>query len=136
VYGRLAQPAGARTRRRILRERGGVPALRVGEVALGWGLGVEDYVRDLARRPLSCKQGLELVRRPAVVHVREAERDERRIPTPLVWIEGRGWFGPGFHAIAAQNVSRERVDDVEAAGLWPLWKLFLSHEPVSVTPVD
>src|SRR5829696_4292461 len=138
VDGGLAQPAGARTRRRILRKRGGVPALRIREVALWWGLGVEDYVWDLARRPLAGEEGLELVRCAAVVHVREAKRDERGVPTPLVRIQGRGWFGPGFQAVAAQDVRREWVDAVEAAGPWPfrkaLWKLFLSHEPVLVTP--
>jgi len=137
---RLAQPAGARTRRRVFRERGGVPALRVGEVALLRSLGVEDYVGDLARRPLAGKEGLELVRRPTVVHVREAERDERRVPAPLVRVQGGCRFGPGFQAVAAQDIRRERVDAIEAAGPRPfrraLWKLFLSHEPVVLTPVD
>jgi hypothetical protein len=97
-------------------------------------------VWDLACRPLAGEEGLKLVRCAAVVHVREAERDERGVPTPLVRIKGRGWFGPGFQAVAAQDVRREGVDAVEAAGPWPfrkaLWKLFLSHEPVLVTPVD
>jgi hypothetical protein len=57
-----------------------------------------------------------------------------------VRIKGRGWFGPGFQAVAAQNVRREWVDAVEPAGPWPLrkalWTLFLSHEPVLVTPID
>jgi hypothetical protein len=57
-----------------------------------------------------------------------------------VRIQGRGWFGPGFQSVAAQNVRREWVDAVDAAGPWPfrktLWKLSLSHEPVLVTPVD
>ena len=119
VDGRLAQPAGARTRGRILGERGGIPALHVGEVALGRGIRVEDYVGDLPRRPLAGKQGLELVRRAAVVHVREAERYERGVPTPLVRIQRRCRFGPGFQAVAAQDVRREWVDAFEAARRWP-----------------
>jgi hypothetical protein len=122
VHGRLTQSTGAWARRGVLRESGGVPALCIGEVAPGWGLGVEDYVWDLARRPLAAEEGFELVRRAAVVHVREAEGDERGVPTPLVRIKGRGWLGPGFQAVAAQDVRREGVDAVEAAGPLPFRK--------------
>src|SRR5215203_4732420 len=101
VDGRLAEAAGAPARWRVLRECAGVPALRVGEVALGGRIGVEDYVRHLARRPLAAKQAIQLVRGAAVVHVREAERDERRVPAPLVRIEGGRRFGPGLQSVAA-----------------------------------
>src|SRR5215213_5872930 len=53
VHGWLAQAAGPLFRGRVLGERRRVPALRVGEVAPGRRLGVEDDVGHLARGPLA-----------------------------------------------------------------------------------
>src|SRR5215204_148721 len=99
--GRLAQAAGALALGRVLGERGGVPALRVGKVAPGWRVGVEHYVWHLARRPLAAKQAIQLVRGATVVYVRQAERDERRVPAPLVRVKGGRRLGPGLQPVAA-----------------------------------
>src|ERR687893_1965948 len=118
--GGLAQAAGARPCWSVLGERGGVPAFGIREVALGRGLGVEDYVRDLAGGPLAGEERFELAGRAAVVNVRQTQRDKRRVPTPLVRVERWGGFGPGLQALAPLHPGREGVYAVQASGRRPI----------------
>ena len=63
MYGGLAE--GARRSWRpygVFGERGGGPVLGAEEIASGGCVGVEDYVRDLARRPLAVEERRQLAR--------------------------------------------------------------------------
>ena len=103
---RLAQTAGVRRRGSVRGEGGRAPALRIGEVAPGRSLRVEDYVGQLPAGPLAGEEGLELLRGPAVVQVRQAQRDKRAVPTPLVRVQRGGGLGPGLEIIASQDLGR------------------------------
>jgi hypothetical protein len=46
---------------------------------------------------------LDLAERPVGVVVREADRDERRIPAPLMRVQARGRLGPAADVIARED---------------------------------
>ena len=69
---------------------------------------VEDDVRDAAVGPLRREEMLELLDRPRRVEMREADRDERAIPAPLVRIQTRRRLGPATHDRSRAAPQRRR----------------------------
>jgi hypothetical protein len=60
-------------------------------------------VRHAAVAPLRVEKVLDLPERAVGVMVREADRDERGIPAPLVRVQARSRFGPAADVIAREN---------------------------------
>jgi hypothetical protein len=46
---------------------------------------------------------LDLAECPVRIVVRETDRDERRIPAPLMRVEARGWLRPAADVVAREN---------------------------------
>ena len=80
--------------------RGGGPVLGAGEVALRWGLLVEDDVGDLAGRPLVVEERDELAGGAPGVELGQADGDKRRVPAPLVRVEIRRGLRPFARVVA------------------------------------
>jgi hypothetical protein len=53
--------------------------------------------------PLRFEEMLDLAERPVRIVMRETDRDERRVPAPLMRIEARGWLGPAADVVARKN---------------------------------
>jgi hypothetical protein len=63
-------------------------------------------VRHPSIAPLRAEEVLELTDRTAGIAPREADRDERRIPAPLVRIQARCRFRPSADVVSVENGQR------------------------------
>ncbi len=62
-----------------------------------------DHVRDHTVAPLSRQQGPDLRQRPRQIDMGQAQRDDRRIPVPLMRILTRTRPGEGAGVIGSQD---------------------------------
>ncbi len=81
----------------------GSPELRPREVARVF---CEPDVRQQAVRPLSREDPLELGLRSLLVPARVPDRDARRVPAPLVWVEVGGRAGRVSHPVPLEDCHR------------------------------
>jgi hypothetical protein len=81
---------------------------RAWEVAVRWGLRIEDNVRHLPAPPLVLKEGEELPRSATGVEMGEPDSNKRAVPAPLVRVEVGGGASPISHIVLAQNLSCSR----------------------------
>ena len=93
------------TRQPVKGDGGAGPVLGARKVASLRSLRVEDYVGDLAARPLVGEECFELAGGAADVETGETDCDKRGIPAPLVRIEVRSGFGPTPRVVLAQDPS-------------------------------
>ena len=90
VDGRLRDPGRLHVARGVWRSSRRLPEGGTREVGVLRDRRVEDDVGHHPIRPLRAEERLELLLGARLVVPRAAERDERRIPAPLVGIEGAG----------------------------------------------
>ena len=90
VDGRLRDPGRLDVARGVRRSGRRLPEGRTGKVGVLRDRWVEYDVGHHPVRPLCAEQRLELLLGARLVVPRAAERDERRVPAPLVRIEGAG----------------------------------------------
>jgi hypothetical protein len=63
-------------------------------------------VRHAAVTPLRVEKMLDLTERAVRIKMGEADRDERRIPAPLMWIEARRGLRPPADVVPRQDGDR------------------------------
>jgi hypothetical protein len=63
-------------------------------------------VGHTAVTPLRVEKVLDLAERTIRIVVREADRDESRVPAPLVWIEARCGLRPPADVVPCENGKR------------------------------
>ncbi len=85
---------------------GGLPEVGAREVGAVRDLGVEDDVREASVGPLAGEQGFEFLLGAAHGEVAQADRDERRVPAPLVGVERAGGDGGGAGPVAEEDPRR------------------------------
>jgi hypothetical protein len=88
---------------------GGAPEVGAGEVGVERYGGVEDDVRYTPVGPLGGQQRLQLGLRPPRREVPQADRDERRVPGPLVRIQVPGGDGRAARPVGVQHAGRLEV---------------------------
>ncbi|CAM5632953.1 hypothetical protein SFUMM280S_09462 [Streptomyces fumanus] len=121
VHGRLDDAGGLRGggRARRVAGPGGPPEAGARKVGVLGDGGVEDDVRDPAVGPLGGEQRLQFALGAADREVAQADGDERRVPAPLVGVEGAGGHGGGAGPVAEEDPGGAPPQGLVRAGCGP-----------------